>query len=117
MRHIILVAVLVFVALGALWTVSAAQENAFSKKDASFIYSDGSSSTSGKFNAAQNFNAALNQAISKAHQAANSSGADMMLQWSLDNISGRRGGIAGLDEVVVSIKCPKTQFKNNNIGR
>jgi hypothetical protein len=55
--------------------------------------------TSNKGNVQQ----ALNLAIQAAQQAA--TGADRLIAWTLKEVSGRRGGIAGFNEVIVAIKA------------
>jgi hypothetical protein len=50
-----------------------------------------------------NVQKALDAAIQAALQSAQ--GADRMVQWTLKVISGRRGGIAGFNEVTVAIRA------------
>ena len=46
---------------------------------------------------------ALDLALQAAIQA--ETGADQMTEWTLTGVSGRRGGLAGVNEVIVEIKA------------
>jgi len=50
-----------------------------------------------------NFEEALGLAIKEAHKSAK--GADRMVQWTLKEVSGRDGGIAGFTELTVTIEA------------
>jgi hypothetical protein len=50
-----------------------------------------------------NVQKALDEAIKAAQQSA--TGADRQVQWTLQEVSGRQGGIQGLKEVTVTIKA------------
>jgi hypothetical protein len=54
-----------------------------------------------------NLQAALADALTKAQAGANKGGADMQFQWELAKVSGKRGGIAGTNEVVVDVRIVK----------
>lgn len=88
-----------------------AQTGGLSKGDNQTIQFTG---TSGEktMTTAQNQDAALNQAVQKAYNQANKRGADMMIEYTVDKISGRRGGFAGFNEVTVTISVPKSLFKS-----
>lgn len=48
------------------------------------------------------FQEALNYAIQAALDA--SGGADILIKWKLDNVTGERGGIAGVNNLYVTIQ-------------
>jgi hypothetical protein len=48
------------------------------------------------------FQEALRNAINDAIEA--SGGADIIINWRLDNVTGKSGGIAGIDELNVTIQ-------------
>lgn len=48
------------------------------------------------------FQEALRNAINEAQE--NSGGADIIIDWRLDNVTGKSGGIAGVDELNVTIQ-------------
>jgi hypothetical protein len=50
-----------------------------------------------------NFEEALGLAIKEAHKSAK--GADRLVQWTLKEVSGRDGGIAGFTELTVTIEA------------
>ena len=50
-----------------------------------------------------NVQKALENAIKAAQQSA--PGADRLVEWTLNKVSGRQGGIAGLRDVTVEIKA------------
>jgi len=52
---------------------------------------------------ASNVQKALDLALQAAQQAA--PGADRLIEWTLKEVTGRRGGIAGLKEATVVIKA------------
>ncbi|MEW6741882.1 MAG: hypothetical protein AB1486_03900 [Planctomycetota bacterium] len=54
-----------------------------------------------------NVQQALAAAIKQAQDELAKKGADMMVAWEFDSMKGRAGGIAGLNEVTVTIRCPK----------
>jgi len=55
-------------------------------------------------------NDALGDAVRKAEASAAERGADILIEWELVKVRGRRGGFAGFNEIQVTIRVPKASL-------
>ena len=95
-------------------SLSLAQTGGLSKDNQTIQFTGSSGEKT--MSTAQNYDAALNTAVNKAYAQLTKRGADMMLEYTVTKVSGRKGGFAGFNEVTVTISVPKSVYKGGGGG-